>query len=200
MIDFKLILGGMAVLAGVIQYAVYIKDVLGGKTRPHAFSWFVWGLPCGVIFVAQFLSGGGAGTWATAMTAVLCTMIFVLSLFYGEKNITKLDWISLFVALFSILLWIIVKDPLGSVILITIIDVVGFAPTIRKSIQKPNEETLNTYVFGGLKWILALFAMSNFSLAIWLYPVAMVAANWSFVGMLVVRRMVFAKRVEASLG
>ncbi len=84
MIDFKLILGGMAAVAGVVQYAVYIKDVLGGRTRPHAFSWFVWGLPCGVIFAAQFLSGGGAGTWAIAMTAVLCTVIFILSLFYIE--------------------------------------------------------------------------------------------------------------------
>ncbi|MBS0359095.1 MAG: hypothetical protein JSS53_07490 [Proteobacteria bacterium] len=195
MIDYKLIFAGIALLVTIIQYGTYIIDIFHGKTRPHAFSWFVWGLPCGIVFAAQFLDGGGAGTWTTAMTAVLCTVIFVLSLFYGEKKITKLDWASLFVALFSIILWVLVKDPLGSVILITIIDVLGFAPTVRKSIQKPYEETLNTYVTGGLKWMLALFALSNFSLTVWIYPVAMLIANWGFAGMLLVRRISLAKFV-----
>jgi len=189
----QLILGVMATLIGIIQYSIYIIDILKGKTHPHAFSWFTWGLPCGIVYAAQYLSGGGAGAWTTAMTAFACTFIFILSLFYGERNITKLDWTSLFIALFSILLWIIVKDPLGSVILITIIDVAGFVPTIRKSILKPYEETLGTYIIGGLKWILSLLAMSTISLTVWLYPIAMVVANWMFVVLLLRRRSFLSK-------
>ncbi len=107
MFDYKFLLGIAGALAACLQYGLYIRDVLHGKTRPHAFSWFVWGLPCGVVFAAQFLGGGGAGSWTTAVTAILCTVIFLLSLFYGERNITKLDWASLAVALFAILLWVI---------------------------------------------------------------------------------------------
>lgn len=73
MIDYKVTLGCLALIATVIQYGAYIKDVLNRKTRPHAFTWFVWGLPCGIVFAAQFLNGGGAGTWTTAMTTLLCT-------------------------------------------------------------------------------------------------------------------------------
>ena len=193
MINVKLILGGLAVVAGIIQYSAYIKDIFCGKTHPHAFTWFVWGLPCGIVFAAQILSGGGAGSWATATTAILCTVIFILALFYGEKDIAPLDWISLAVSLFSVFLWVVVKDPLGSVLLITLIDLVGFVPTIRKSIQKPDEETMSTYVMGGVKWMLSLFAMSNFSFIIWLYPVAMIIANWLFVAMLLVRRRFYVR-------
>lgn len=197
MIDYKLMLGALAVLATLMQYGTYIIDILKGKTRPHAFTWFVWGFPCAVIFAAQYFAGGGAGTWITAMTGVVCTVIFVLSLFYGEKNITKLDWAGLFIAIFSILLWIIVKDPLASVLLITFIDLVGFVPTMRKSISKPHEETLNTYVTGGFKWILAILAMSNYSFIVWVYPAAMVFANWAFALILIIQRLAFAKRNES---
>lgn len=183
----------MALIATVVQCGSYIVDIFRGKTRPHAFSWFVWGLPAGIVFAAQFVSGGGAGSWTTAMTAILCTVIFILSLFYGEKNVTALDMLSLFTALFAIFLWVLVKNPLGSVVLITIVDVVGFVPTIRKSIHKPTEETLTTYVTGGLKWILSLLAMSNLSFTVWFYPAAMVIANWGFAGMLLARRAITSR-------
>ena len=194
--DYKLILGGMAVVATLIQYGTYIIDILKGKTRPHAFTWFVWGFPCGVVFAAQYLAGGGPGTWITAMTGIICTAIFILSFFYGEKNITKLDWAGLLIAIFSIVLWMIIKNPLGSVLLITFIDLVGFVPTMRKSIHKPHEETLNTYVTGGVKWILALLAMSNYSFIVWIYPAAMVFANWAFELILIIHRIAHAKRSE----
>ncbi len=188
MVDYKSVLGVSATLMAFVQYGPYIKDILKGKTRPHAFSWFVWGLPCGIVFAAQFLGGGGAGSWATGMTAAISTLIFVLSLFYGEKEITLLDWISFAVALLAIVWWIATKDPLLSVVLITVIDIVGFVPTMRKSIKKPREETLSTYVISGLKWILSILAFDGFSFTVLLYPVAMVVANWLFVVLLLLRR------------
>ncbi len=186
--DYKTLAGGAAVISGIAQYLPYIRDILRRKTHPHAFSWFIWGLPCGIIFIAQLSRGAGAGTWATGITTILCTVIFILSLFYGEKEITRLDWAGLLLALASIVLWIITRDPLDAVILITFADILGFVPTLRKSVDKPHEETLSSYMAGSVKWLLSLAALGSYSLTTCLYPVAMLVANTLFAGMLAHRR------------
>ena len=104
------------------------------------FRWFAWGLPLGIVFAAQWVEGAGGGSWVTIVTAVLCTVIFVLSLFRGEREITPVDWIGLIASLVALALWKLTKDPLGAVVLITLSNVLGFVPTIRKTLTKPGEE------------------------------------------------------------
>jgi len=43
-------------------------------------------------------------------------------------------------------------------------------------------------VFAGLKFVLAIIALENYSLVTWLYPASLVFTNLFFVIMLVVRR------------
>lgn len=186
--DSKLGFGILSAIVSVLQYPAYIRNVIKGKTKPHAFSWFVWGLPCGIVFAAQITKGGGAGTWATGLTTIFCTAIFLLALRYGEKEITLLDKTCLVMALLAIVLWVATKDPLGSVILITIADLIGFIPTLRKSMTKPHEETASSYLIGSLKWLLSVFALGSFTLTTALYPATMTVANTALVGMLIYRR------------
>ncbi len=188
MTEYQNILAALSLLTTCFQYGFYIKDIIRHRTRPHAFSWFIWGFPTLVIFFAQFLNHAGAGSWATALTGIFCVIIFLLSLWYGEKNITRSDRISLLAALLAMALWLVAKDPLGTVILITVIDIVGFIPTMRKSIMKPHEETLSTYVLGGTKWILSILCMAHFSWIVLIYPVAMVFTNWLGACLIVSRR------------
>ncbi len=186
--DDKIILGSAAAIVGVIQYLPYIRDILAGKTKPHAFSWFVWGLPCGIIFAAQLSEGAAAGAWATGVTTILCSVIFILSLYRGERSITRLDYICFLLALIALALWLITKDPLWSVILITAADVLGFIPTYIKSLNKPYEETLITYVIGGLKWVISIAALSSFNATTLIYPIAMVICTWLLAATLMIRR------------
>lgn len=104
------------------------------------------------------------------------------------KNITTSDKWNLVGAAIALGLWFITSNPLWSVILITIVDFLGFVPTIRKSYMKPHEETLIHYVLAGLKFVLAIAALDSYNLTTWLYPASLVAANLLFVVMLVARR------------
>lgn len=194
MIEYKILLGVTAATVGVAQYLPYIRDIVKSRTKPHAFSWFVWGLPAGIVYLAQSLKGGGAGSWATGITAALCTIIFVLSLFKGERDIKLSDWICLLISLAAIALWVAIKDPLWSVILVTIADFVAIGPTIRKSIIKPHEETMITYVFGALKWILSLGALQTYGATNVIYPAAMVLNNALFVGIIAPIRIRLKRR------
>lgn len=186
--NYKELLGITATAIAFISYVPYFRDIFAGKTKPHAFSWLVWSSLTAIGFAGQAADNGGPGAWVTGATALLTFFIFAIALKKGERRITFTDWLSLAGAGIAILFWAITKQPLLSVVLITLIDALGFFPTFRKSYSKPNEETLITYGLSGLKFVIALFALDNFTIATALYPIYLVVANWAFIVMLTVRR------------
>ena len=188
MIELKSILGTIAIIIALIGYVPYFRDIFRGKTKPHAYSWLVWSSLTGIAFFGQILYKGGAGAWVTGFTAIVSFTIFFLALKKGEKNITSSDKLSLFGAGFALLLWYLTSNPLIAVILIIIIDSLGFYPTFRKSYHKPHEETMLTFFLSGLKFAIAIVALQNYSVVTYLYPASLVLMNWVFVGFLIIRR------------
>jgi len=186
--DYKIILGLIAVVIALAGYIPYFKDIFRGKTKPHAFTWLVWASLTGIAFFGQLFDGGGAGAWVTGFTALVSFVIFFLAIGRGEKNITPSDKWSLSGAVVALILWFLTDSPLGSVILITLIDALGFYPTFRKSYHKPHEETMLTFFLSGLKFIIAIIALQNYSVVTYLYPASLVLMNFIFVGLLIVRR------------
>ena len=77
----------------------------------------------------------------------------------------------------------------------TLADVIGCVPTMRKSMEKPHEETLSTYLVANFKWALSLMALDSFSLTTTLYPFAMFFANGMLVALLFYRRRAIAARL-----
>ena len=185
---FKEIFGLIAILIAIISYVPYFAGIYKGAVKPHAFTWTIWGILTLIAFFAQWSDGGGAGAWVTGFTALVSFFIVLTAIRNGFKNITKTDWSSFAVAVLSIPLWIITKNPLWSVILITVIDALGFYPTIRKSYTNPYEEPAVTYGLSSIKFIFAIFALGNFSVITVLYPASLVLANGLFVVMLWWRR------------
>lgn len=189
--DYKIIIGIIAVVLGIIGYVPYIKDIFLGKTKPHAFSWFIWSLISFIGFAAQVSDFAGPGAWVNFVFAFSCLVIFIFALWKGEKNILFVDWVNLSCALFSLFLWYITQSPFLSVILIALTDFFGFLPTIRKSYTKPFEETLSTYAISGLAHGISLFALTHYSVITAFYPASLVVTNGIFVSMVLWRRRIF---------
>jgi hypothetical protein len=183
------LLGGLAVALGLFGYVFYVRGIVQGKVKPHAFTWFVWGLLTAIAFVAQVAEGGGPGAWVTGVTA-LCSFGFaVVGLgASSRKYITKGDWAFFVAALLTIPVWYITDSPLWSVVIITITDAVAFAPTFRKAYFNPETENGLTYSLSGLKFVVSLFALQSFTWTTALYPASLVLANLAFVAMLVWRK------------
>ncbi|QQS19999.1 hypothetical protein IPL85_00865 [Candidatus Saccharibacteria bacterium] len=181
-------LGILAVIVGFIGYIPYFRTIFSGKTKPHAFSWLVWGTLTGIAFVSQVAGNGGAGAWVTGFTALISFTIFGLALFKGVKDFPLTDWLCLAGSIIAIALWALTKNPLIAVVLITIIDFVAFLPTIRKSYSEPNSEPIFTYSLSGLKFLIGIIALTELSWLTVLYPASLVMANGGFVVMLLIRR------------
>ena len=185
---YQVILGIIAAAIGAGGFIPYLQDILKKRTKPHAFSWFIWGVIQVAVFFAQLSKGGGAGAWLTGAGALGCLAIFAIALPRGEKEITGLDKACLFSALFGMALWAITSDPLGTVIIAALVDALGFVPTFRKAYKKPMEETLKTYAMNVISFSISLFALQALNYTTAIYPASLVLTNGLFVAMVMIRR------------
>ncbi len=183
--NVKEVLGIVAVAISIFSLFPYILDILKKKTKPHLYTWVIWTPLTFMAFFSQIADNAGAGAWTTGVTAMLCLIILALSVKYGTKDITKSDKTILVGVIIATALFLIVKNVLLSIILVTFIDVVAFYPTIRKSIKKPYEETLSTHNFAALKHFISLFALEKVSVITALYPSAVFLANLALIGVLI---------------
>ncbi len=179
--DTKLVFGLLGIFLTFFQFVPYIFDILKRKTKPHMFTWLVWGLLTLVVFLIQYSNSSGISSFTTGVTSLFCVSIAILAIKYGFKDFTKLDFFCLTSAIIAIFLWTIAHNPLMSVLLISFADIVGIIPTVRKSILDPYSETVSSYFVSGVKWVFSLIALKEFTLINSLYQVSMVICAFSVV-------------------
>ncbi len=187
-LDIKNISGVVAIALTIIGYAPYLRDVVKGKTKPHIFSWFIWAIVTFIIYALQVSAGAGFGSLVTLAVAIASVIIFILGFKNGNKDIKKIDVVFLVLALLSIPLWLVVDQPVLSIILLSTIDMLGFLPTIRKSWNAPHSETLSLYAITTFRHILSIVALANYNIITLLFPSTWVVANALFSIILIVRR------------
>lgn len=178
----------VAVFLTLVAYIPYIRDTISGKTTPHIYTWFIRALVTAIAFGLQVGGGAGVGSWVTLAIVVACSSVFFLGLRNGKKDITVSDTFFLCLSLIALGLWLIVKQPVLSIILVSLIDMLGFVPTIRKSWHKPYSETLFLYELNTFRHVLSLLALESYSIVTRLYPATWVVANGLFSVMLTIRR------------
>lgn len=188
LLTIKNITGATAIALTFIAYIPYFRDILNGKTKPHVFSWFIWGIVTFIIYALQTSAWAGFWSLVTLAVAAISICIFILSFKNGNKDIQKIDIIFLVLALLSIPLWLVIDQPVLSIILLSTIDMLGFAPTVRKSWNKPYSETLSLYTITTFRHGLSILALANYNIITLLFPSTWVIANALFSIMLIIRR------------
>lgn len=187
-LNYKIIISLISVILVLIGYGPYVIDIFKGKTKPHLFTFLVWGIASSITWALQVHGGAGVGAWITFTVSAVCIIIFFLCFKYGEKNITTLDVIFLILALTSLFLWLVIDQPIWSVILVVLTDILGFGPTLRKAWDKPHSETLFTWWMAAFRHGLGIAALQRFNLLTLLYPVAWTTSNIIFCIIILIRR------------
>lgn len=189
MSEVKNVLGIIATFLVFVGYIPYFRDIIKGKTKPHIYSWFLWSFVTLIAFALQISGGAGPSSFVTLAAALMCIVVIILGFIYKSQiTIVKIDTVFLILAFIALCLWLIAKQPVLSAILITAVDLFGFAPTIRKSWNKPYTETLTFYYLNFFRFGLAVFALQNYSIVTALYPISWLTANGLFALMLIIRR------------
>jgi len=103
--------------------------------------------------------------------------IFLISLRYGTKDITIWDTITLVIALLAILVWWQLKQPLISVIIVSVIDVIGYFPSFRKSWHAPWSETLISWLGFSIANVFAIISLAEYNFLTVTYLASVIFAN-----------------------
>lgn len=183
----------IAIALTFIAFIPYIRSIQQNKTKPHVFSWLIWGSTTFVVFLAQLTDKGRAGAWPIGVSGIIT--IYIASLAYMKKSditITRTDWMFFLLALTALPLWYLTADPLWAVVILTIVDVLGFGPTFRKAYHHPYEEQLKLYVIIAARNLIAILALEHYSPTTVLFPAALAAACLLFILMVVFRRRIKA--------
>lgn len=194
--NIKIIFGAIAALLALFSSYLYIRDIFRGNTKPHTYTWLIWSIVTTIAFLGQSVSGGGPGSWATGVAAVVTTGTLLLSLKgkYGTKDITHFDRICLVLAIFSILPWLLTKSVVGSVILATLIDLIAFFPTMRKTWHAPKSESLGSMYVDAVKHALSTFSMGSYSLITLIYPLSVLLTKFIIIGEIIFLRKIRSHR------
>ena len=190
----KEILGLISVAIMVISNLFYLTSIFKGRTKLHVFSWLTWGIIAAIAFLAQVSDNAGPGSWTMGFITFTCFMYSILALFKGEKNIKKSDWLCFITALITIPLWYFTKTPFWSVILISIINALGYIPTFRKSFSNPYEEAILPWSLSISGVIISMIALDKLSVITLLYPLTSVIISVGLVSMMVWRRAILKKK------
>lgn len=187
-LDYRTVLWIITIALWIYGYFDYIKDTVAWKTTPHLFSWIVFLIMDAIAFLIQIGDNAGPWAWGTLATGLMWLTVFILALKNGEKNITKSDIVSFSLAILCIILYIIIENPIYSLITVLLILVFAMYPTFRKSYFKPWEETISLYAIAGIRSCISIIATVNISiLTIWL-PVFLIAINTLFITMVTIRK------------
>ncbi len=191
--DIKVLLGIVAALLAAGSAYLYIRDIFRGNTKPHIYTWLIWSIVTIIGFLGQWVTGAGAGSWATAVSAAYSVIVFLLAFKYGTPDITTFDKICLALALISIVPWLLTSNILLSVLLASFTDVIGFVPTIRKTWHAPKSESFGSQLFDATKHTLSIISLQSYSLTTWVYPAAVLGAKLIVIGEIVLKRWVRKK-------
>lgn len=190
---YKEALSAVAIVLTFAAFVPYIRTIISGTTKPHVFSWVIWGATTFVVFLAQLEGKGGVGAWPIGVSGSIT--IFVALLAYVKRadiTITKTDWLFFASAMSSLPFWYLTSDPLWAVVVLTTVDVLGFGPTVRKAYRFPHSESLLFFTLFAARNLLVVMALENYSVATVLFPAVIGAACMLLMAVITYRRRVIA--------
>ncbi|MEM1188247.1 MAG: hypothetical protein AAGI72_06960 [Pseudomonadota bacterium] len=191
----KELASGAAIVVTFALFVPYIASIHRGSTIPHVFSWIVWAFGTFVVFLAQLADNAGIGAWPIGLSAcITCYVAFLAFRVRRRLEITRQDWLLFSLAMAAIPAWGLTDDPLWAVVALTLADLLGFGPTLRKSYSKPFQEHAGFFAMGAFRNGLVLVALEHYSWTTVLFPAAVGIACIAVAVLLLVRRTIVGKQ------
>lgn len=186
--QLKILFSLISASIGIWAFLPYLKNVISKKTKPHVFTWLIWLITQGTAVFGLWLGGGGYGAINLTIGTILTLIILIFALRNGDNRPTLSDIIILTAALLAIVVWLFLDNPKLSIILVSAIDVLGYAPTFKKSYFHPWTETVNSWGYFIIANIFAILALDSYNIMTLTYLLSITLANTSLYIFLITRR------------
>lgn len=148
---FRNICGVISTILAIGCAVPYIRSVLQGKTKPHQFSFMVFAIMNGLVFVTQFLEGARQSVLIALVFFISTLITVVLSFSRGTRNTSPLDRTLFGFALLTIVIWALTGSNTVALWLTVLIDIFATTMILLKIKAEPKSED-------PLPWIIATAA------------------------------------------
>lgn len=193
---YKELFSALAILITFTAFIPYIRSIWSGKVKAHVFSWVIWGTTTFVVFFAQLEDHGGIGAWPIGISGAISILIAILAVYkHDDTSITRTDLTFFIAALSSLPVWYLTDDPLWAVIILTIVDLLGFGPTFRKAYDFPHQESLLFFFLFAFRNLLVVGALEHYSTTTILFPATIAFACLFLILLIIYRRHQVAKTI-----
>ncbi|HEV7298284.1 MAG TPA: hypothetical protein VGN72_02895 [Tepidisphaeraceae bacterium] len=126
-------LSAAAIALTFVLFVPYIRSIYRGHTHPHVLTWVIWGLGTLIVYFAQVAGGAGIGAWPIGVSGLISSYIALLA--YHKRGDIAILWTDrafLVAALSALPFWFLTADPLWAVVTLTVVDLLGFGPTVQR--------------------------------------------------------------------
>jgi uncharacterized protein len=173
-------LGGLAAIAQVAAYLVYLRLFLAGAIRPNAASWFMFAYGTGLMAFLEFALPSACGS----MSVLVAALCFRKKAFHAIDTSEKITFgidVTLTVLYAALAISGHNKFVVAFLVVSTVTTVTSFAPVLRSTWEMPEREHSLPWamwtVAYGLLLAATLLAVGFQSPALLLYPVSCVGLH-----------------------
>lgn len=161
----KIAASALATGIAVVAYVPYLIDMFKGRNKPHLYTWISIFLVTAVVAYIQLVGGAGIGAIPTILGVVVDGVILFYCFRFGTKDVVFGDKVCLAISLLGVVSYAFFsKQPVVSLTIVTVAEIVSFIPTFRKTKNDPYSESLTSYYLLMVKVILILLALQNYNI------------------------------------
>jgi hypothetical protein len=143
----------LTILLLIIAYFPYWRGIFKQVIHPHPLTWLSWAIVTLVLALIYLFNNGGFQTWISLLLVINDIAIFIASLVLGQKvQITKIDVLCFVTSLLALIIWLVINQPIWSVVIITASQLIAFTPSIRKAYHRPYDESALTWGIHGFRY------------------------------------------------
>lgn len=162
--------------------AVYVRDMIRGKSKPNLVTWGLWAF-APLVATGAALSAD-ANLWATVriFTAGFGPLVVFISAFLvrqGYWKLSKFDYACGALSLLALGVWLGAENPILAILLAAIADLLATLPTLIKAWKFPETETAYTYLVGIFTACLAIPSIPVWNVENSAFQIYLLIANTS---------------------
>ncbi|MFZ2187818.1 MAG: hypothetical protein WAV46_04320 [Candidatus Moraniibacteriota bacterium] len=171
------IIGVIGVGIYFIGIIPYFLDTFRGETRPNRVTWFGWTLLTWTAALIQSAHGTDASVMVVYAAAIVCTAIFILSLYRGVTIFSLIDVFSLTLGIAAYMAWLLLDAPATALAMNISADFLFAVPTLVKVWKMPKSESQLSWSMGCVSLGLALLSKTNFDFINTAFPLYLFLLN-----------------------
>lgn len=153
------------------MWLVYTKRV----ARPVTSTWALW---FGIGLLLFFASMKAGAKWDSTLVPIFMGVvnpgiILLLSLRFGEYSWTKLDSVCVFSCVVAIIVWQLTDNPVLGIVGGIAADFLAALPQLLKAWRDPLDEPVFPWSMFALASAVSIFAIDEWVVGKWLFPIYM---------------------------